>query len=322
MPLVSVVVPTYKRPALLARCVEALLQQDLPPADYEIIIVDDADCAETDELVEQWAERASDHSIVYLPAKCAHGPAAARNIGMRAARSEIIAFTDDDCIPSPGWLRAGLAAMTDAVVGVAGRISLPLNGVPTDYEYNASHLAGCDFVTANCFYRRETLLQVGGFDERFTMAWREDTDLIFTLRERGFQFADAPDALVIHPVRAARWGISISQQRKSIFNALLYKKHPALYRQLIQSAPPWRYYGIVGALLLALAGVIAMSGWMVLIALVLWACLTGFFCMQRLRHTSHSARHIAEMIVTSLVIPPLAIFWRLRGAVKYRVFFL
>jgi glycosyltransferase involved in cell wall biosynthesis len=324
MPRVSVVVPTYKRTALLDRCLEALLKQDLPPADYEIIIVDDAGCAETDEMVEQWAERArlSGHSIVYLPAKYAHGPAAARNIGLRAARSEIIAFTDDDCVPSPGWLRAGLAAMTDEVAGVAGRISVPLNGVPTDYEYNASHMAQCDFVTANCFYRRDALLLVGGFDERFTMAWREDTDLIFTLRECGLQFACAPDALVIHPVRAAPWGISISQQRKSIFNALLYKKHPALYRQLIQSAPPWHYYGIMGALLLVLIGMIGMSGLLVLIGLALWGCQTGLFCMKRLRHTSHSACHVAEMIVTSLVIPPLAIYWRLRGAIKYRVFFL
>jgi GT2 family glycosyltransferase len=324
MPRVSVVVPTCNRPVLLARCLEALLKQDLPPADYEIIIVDDANSAETCKMVEQRAEQASPggHCILYLPAKYTHGPAAARNIGLRAARSEIIAFTDDDCIPSPGWLSAGLAAMADGVAGVAGRVSVPLNGVPTDYEYNASHMAQCDFVTANCFYRRDALLLVEGFDERFTMAWREDTDLIYTLRERGLQFACAPDALVIHPVRAARWGISISQQRKSIFNALLYKKHPVLYRQLVQPAPPWHYYGIVGALLLALAGVIAMSGLVALIGLALWGCQTGLFCMKRLRHTSHSPRHVAEMIVTSLVIPPLAIYWRLRGAIKYRVFFL
>lgn len=212
--------------------------------------------------------------------------------------------------------------MTGDTAGAAGRISVPLEGVPTDYEYNASYLALSEFVTANCFYRRDVLLLVGGFDERFTMAWREDSDLIFTLQERGLRCSRAPDALVIHPVRAARWGISISQQRKSIFNALLYKKHPLLYRQKVQAAPPLHYYGITAALVVALVGVIGMSGLLALIGLLLWGCQTGHFCLRRLRHTSHTARHVAEMIVTSLVIPPLAIYWRLRGAIKYRIFFL
>ncbi len=270
MPRVSIVVPTYKRPDLLARCLEALLAQDLAPADYEVIIVDDADCIETRDMVQRRAKQARSrgHTVRYLPAKFTQGPAAARNIGVRAARSEVIAFTDDDCIPCTGWLKAGLAALKDGVAGVAGRISVPLEGAPTDYENNASHLAHSEFVTANCFYRRDALLLVGGFDERFTMAWREDSDLIFSLQERGLQFARASDALVVHPVRAARWGVSIGQQRKSLFNALLYKKHPALYRQKVQSGPPWRYYGIVGALLVVLAGAIAMLGPIALVGLV------------------------------------------------------
>lgn len=324
MPRVSVVVPTCKRPALLARCLDALLAQDLAPTDYEVIIVDDADCVETRDMVLRRAKQARrrGHTVCYLPAKFTRGPAAARNIGLRAARGEVIAFTDDDCIPSNEWLNAGLTALKDGVAGVTGRISVPLEGEPTDYEYNASQLAQSEFVTANCFYRRDALLLVGGFDERYTMAWREDSDLIFSLQERGLQFAHAPDALVVHPVRAARWGVSIGQQRKSLFNALLYKKHPVLYRQKVQSGPPWRYYGIVGTLLVVLAGALAMSGPVALLGLVLWACLTGHFCAQRLRHTSHAPGHVGEMIVTSMIIPPLAIYWRLRGAVKYRVFFL
>src|SRR5207244_12953942 len=68
-------------------------------------------------------------------------------------------------------------------------------------------------------------------------------------------FVDAPDAVVVHPLRPASWGVSLRQQRKSMFNALLYKKHPRLYREKIQAAPPWHYYGIVGALLALLVGV-------------------------------------------------------------------
>ncbi len=253
---------------------------------------------------------------------CSHGPAAARNIGWQAARGEAIAFTDDDCIPTSQWLKAGLAALADGVVGVAGRIIVPLTGMPTDYEYKASYLAQCEFATANCFYRRSALMGVGGFDERFTALWREDSDLIFTLLECSAKCTKAPDAIVIHPVRPARWGVSIYQQRKSMFNALLYKKHPALYRQKIQVAPPWHYYCIIGALLVVLVGATTGSGLVALVGLGLWVYLTGRFCVRRLLHTSRAPRHVVEMIVTSVIIPPLAIFWRLRGAIKFRIFFL
>src|SRR5690348_12402608 len=168
-PRVSVVVPTYKRPDLLARCLSALLAQDFAAQDYEIIIADDANCADTRQQVALIAEKARPcgHTVLYIPvlSVCAHGPAAARNVGWRAARGEIIAFTDDDCIPQPQWLRAGVAAMVDGVAGAAGHLIVPLEGIPTDYEYNAAQLGKNDFVTANCFYRRAALLEVGGFDE-------------------------------------------------------------------------------------------------------------------------------------------------------------
>ncbi|HYX51104.1 MAG TPA: hypothetical protein VE843_15260, partial [Ktedonobacteraceae bacterium] len=118
------------------------------------------------------------------------------------------------------------------------------------------------------------------------------------------------------------WGISLSQQRKSMFNALLYKKHPILYRQRIQARPPWHYYCIVTALLAALLGIVAGAAIFALGAICVWLCMTGHFCLQRLHHTSHAPRHIAEMTVTSLLIPPLAVFWRIFGAIKFRVFFL
>src|SRR5437588_7342860 len=116
-PRVSVVVPTCKRPELLTRCLDALLAQDFDAEDYEIIIVDDANCAGTQQLVMLRAEKArlQGHVVSYIPitSSCSHGPAAARNAGWRAAQGEIIAFTDDDCIPDRQWLEAGVAAMVE-----------------------------------------------------------------------------------------------------------------------------------------------------------------------------------------------------------------
>ncbi|HZS75634.1 MAG TPA: glycosyltransferase [Ktedonobacteraceae bacterium] len=321
---VSVVIPTYKRLALLQRCLEALSAQDIAPADFEVIVVDDAASEETRKQVLEESCLHPEHTIRYLPVQGTNGPAAARNLGWQAASGEIIAFTDDDCIPTPGWLRAGLEAFDDVVVGVSGKIIIPLDHTPTDYERNAALLAKSEFVTANCFYRRDVLASIGGFDERFTMAWREDSDLAFRFMKEYPESAlvYAPKAVVVHPVRPAPWGISLKQQRKSMFNALLYKKHPQLYREKVQSAPPFLYYWIIAALLTAVLALPPGLYWLAIFALCLWFCLTVRFCLLRLRATSHAFPHVLEMIITSLLIPPLSIFWRLVGAIKYRVLFL
>lgn len=261
----------------------------------------------------------------YIPLPNRRGPAAARNVGWRAAQGEIIAFTDDDCIPTPGWLRTGVSASRPGVIGVSGRVVMPLSSDPTDYELNASYLERSEFVTANCFYRRADLERVGGFDERFAEAWREDSDLIFTLMERAkgiAQLVHAPDAVVIHPVRPARWGTSLLQQRKNMYNALLYKKHPSLYRKRLGRVTPWRYYVILIALLLCLAGLVTKQPALALGAAMVWTATTGLFFLQRLERTSRAPQHVAEMAITSILIPPVALYWRAKGALKYRVWFL
>lgn len=312
---VSVVVPTYRRPELLQRCLAALKAQNLDPECYEVIIADNGGSRETEQLVREWGVR-------YVAAGEAPGPAHARNAGWRAARGEVIAFTDDDCVPDPGWLKSGLAHFDQGVGAIWGRVIVPLPQPATDYECNEAQLETAEFATANCFCRRDVLAAVGGFDERFTAAWREDADLFFTLLDAGYKVRPAPDAVVVHPVRPARWGVSLRQQRKSQFNALLYQKHPARYRQKIQAAPPWHYYGTVAALVGIVGGGVTGQPWVALAAGSLWLVLTGRFCARRLAGTSHAPLHVAEMVVTSMLIPPLSVFWRLRGAIRFRVPFL
>lgn len=321
--LVSVVVPTYRRPQLLSRCLRALCEQTLEPTRYELLIVDDGRDEETRSTVMTFARRRRQPAMRYLTSPRAQsGPAVARNIGWKAARGAVIAFTDDDCHPLPEWLEAGSAPFTDAAVsGAWGRIIVPLPPDPTDYERNTAGLEQAPCATANCFYRRDALQAVGGFDERFTAAWQEDSDLQFALLERRHKLVEAADAVVVHPVRPARWGISVHQQRNNLFNALLFKKHPALYRAWIQASPPWHYYANAVALVGTAAGWTLESLWLLAPALAVWIASVGQFCAKRLRSTSRQAKHIAEMIVTSALIPPVAIYWRLRGAIKYRVAF-
>jgi GT2 family glycosyltransferase len=319
---VSVIVPTYRRPELLGRCLAALASQTMAPDSYEILVADDAASAETRQCVEEFS-KIDTFSIRYLPVTGVHGPAAARNIGWRAACAAIIAFTDDDTVPDAGWLAAGAGALERDCesAAVTGQVIVPLPPLPTDYRRNEASLETAAFVTANCFCRRDVLNSLGGFDERFTSAWREDSDLHFRLLEHGFKLRKAPEAIVVHPVRPAPWGVSLRMQRKSQFDALLYKKHPDLYRKHIQRWPPLDYYGIV---LSAAAAVLATSleMWIAgVVAVFVWTWLMGCFLRRRLRGNSRHPAHTLEMLVTSLLIPFLSIFWRLYGAVKFRVWF-
>jgi GT2 family glycosyltransferase len=275
----------------------------------------------TRQLVSQWRAGAIGRApaITYLANPGPHGPAAARNRGWRRARAPIVAFTDDDTVPSPGWLQHGLAAFDDSVDALCGRVEMPLSAAPTDYERDAQQLESAEFVTANCFCRRSVLVALEGFDERFALAWREDSDLYFRLLAVGARIRRAPEALVVHPVRPAPWGVSLLQVRKIAFDALLYKKHPRLYREKIRATPRWDYYAIVAAMLLALSGAAFGSGMLMAAGTAAWCVLTLSLLRRRLRGTSRRLAHVAEMAVTSALIPPLAVFWRVAGAIRFRV---
>ena len=300
--LVSVVIPTYRRPALLRRCLGALLAQTLHPSLFEIVVADDAPDTAVRELVERLQSRAR-CALRYVAVRATQGAAGARNAGWRAAQGEVIAFTDDDTVPDRNWLLAGLRALAGGTSAVTGRVEMPLPERPTDYEKDAAGLTRAEFVTANCFVRRDVLERIGGFDERFTSAWREDSDLHFRLLEAGCRIDHAPDAVVVHPIRAAGFGVSLAQQRKVVFDALLYRKHPRLYRQRIRRMPPVEYYVASASALACFVAAGTGHPRAALVALVPWLLVTLYLTGKRLNGTRHSPRHVVEMALTSAAIP-------------------
>jgi glycosyltransferase involved in cell wall biosynthesis len=321
IPRISVVIPTYRRPDLLARCLGAVLTQGLERDAYEIVVVDDGRDDETRRVVEAMAPERGVPALRYTVPDGTRGPAGARNTGWRAARGALVAFTDDDTVPDRDWLADGERAVQGRVA-VCGRIVVPpLSEPPTDHELMTRGLESAEFVTANAFVWRDALQRVGGFDERFTRAWREDSDLQFRLGRLG-EVARIDRATVLHPVRRERWGVCLRQQRNTFFDALLYKKHPRLYRERIRRVPPWNYYLVV--VLMAAAPMLAWAGegGSALAALGIAALLILQLAWQRLRKTSHAPAHVAEMLVTSALIPFLSVYWRLRGAWRWRVLFL
>lgn len=319
---VSVVVPTYKRPDLLSRCLDALQKQTLAYGQYEIIVCDDGPSAQAADVVQQaLAQLPGGPPIRYLEVTETQGPAAARNQGWQHARAPIIAFTDDDTVPDPGWLSAGLAAMEPDVDAVAGRVVVPLPPKPSDIELDAAGLERSEFVTANCFVRRDVLKALSGFDERFSIAWREDSDLHFRLLENGYRVIQAHAPLVVHPLRETPFAASAAMQKKVLYDVLLYGKHPQLYRERIRPGPPWFYILVSVLLLLTLILFAVGSTAFALTAFIGWVLATGWFFLFRLRRSALTVRNVAELFLTSIVIPPLSIFWRLVGIRRFGVRF-
>lgn len=322
---ISVVIPTYRRPDLLRRCLEAIRQQHCPDCSFEVLVVSDGPDPITEALVGEFIQKYADFSLRFcaLPAK--RGPAAARNFGWQQGSGELIIFTDDDCIPAASWVDAYWSVYklrNKRLIGFTGKVEVPVPERPTDYQKNVAHLSTAEFITANCACSRATLELVGGFDEDFPIAWREDSELQFKLLKENLPVVFVNEALVCHPARAASWGTSIRDQQKSMFNALLFKKHPDLYRSKIASGPVWNYYTIIAASIVAIIALIAHAQFLGIAALIVWIVGISLFIAKRLKGTDVSFSHRFEMIITSLIIPYLSVYWTLRGALRYKVFFL
>lgn len=317
-PLISVVIPTFQRPDLLSKCLKALHRQSFPKERFEVIVVHDGPGEITERRIKRYFP-----DVKYYSLKENKGPAAARNYGWLIAKGKLIAFTDDDCLPDKNWLKDIWSAYdNEPQIAYAGKVYVPLALDPTDFELNTARLAEARFITANCICTKAALLKVGGFDERFRMAWREDSDLEFKLLSEQIIIKKLSNALVTHPVRKAPWGISIKEQKKGMFNALLYKKFPFFYRQNIGEASSFSYYLMILLFFGILLGLLSGDALMLVISLSLYLTLLVWFMFKRLKNTSRRLSHVAEIVVTSLVIPFASVYWQWYGAFKFKVLFI
>lgn len=214
-PELTVVVPTYRRPRLLERCLAALGHQDLPRERFEVVVVDDGSGGETAEVLRRASVALENLRPVSLATN--GGPARARNRGVAEAAGPVVLFLDDDVTATPSLVRTHLElhAGGDERLGVLGlvewapelRVSpfmrwLDRNGLQFGYETWLT--AGpvdppyAAFYTANLSLRRALFDEVGGFDERFPYAAYEDMELAWRLHERGFRLEYRPEALAYH----------------------------------------------------------------------------------------------------------------------------
>jgi histidinol-phosphate phosphatase family protein len=252
------------------------------------------------------------------------GPAAARNAGWRASRAEWVAFLDDDVVPPPGWaaaLRRDLAAAPAEVAGSQGRVRVPLPAGrrPTDWERNVAGLERARWATADMAFRRAALAAVGGFDERFPRAYREDADLALRLRAAGHRLT-VGERDVCHPVpRAGRW-TSVRKQAGNADDVLMRALHGRDWRARAQ-APAGRLgaHRVTTALLAGALGAAAARRRTAAGALgATWLAATARFAWQRIAPGPRTPDEVATMALTSALIPPTATAHWLTGHARRR----
>ena len=222
---ISVIVPVFNGEQTIAECIQSLLNIEYPDDRYEIIIVDNNSTDNTKKIVEKYP--------VKLLSETKRGSYAARNAGIRAAKGDIVAFTDSDCIVDKNWLYGIIKKLDDVEVGGVGGKVIAYNPVTIVERYLAS-ISALDpefavkgekplIVTANAAYKLETLRKVGLFDDSFTSGG--DWDMSWRVFQQGYKIVYEPDAIVYHKHRSDFKGLFFQEFKYGYGNVKLYKKH-------------------------------------------------------------------------------------------------
>ncbi len=314
----TLVVPTLGRPSLEA-LLDALAEQDRWLA-APVLLVDDRPTGPPLDLL----RRGLDLRVLRSHGR---GPARARNLGWRHARTPWVSFLDDDVLPGRSWyadLDADLQrAEAAAAVGSTARVQvpLPLGRRPTDWERGTAGLETARWITADLSYRRDALARVGGFDERFPRAFREDADLALRVLATHGEAAIVDGARsVVHPVRPSDDWASLRQQAGNADDALMLARHGSGWHARA-GAPRGRlrrHTAVVAAGAAALAGLVARCRRLAVAGTVGWLVGTGELALARVLPGPGTADEVRRMVLTSGAIPPAAVYHRLRGELRHR----
>jgi histidinol-phosphate phosphatase family protein len=340
----AVVIPTIGRSSL-ARAVSGLECHNTDSRAREIVVVDDRAAGYGPAL------RVPEIGVpVRVLRTGGRGPAAARNAGWRAVRTEWVAFLDDDVVPGADWparLVQDLRGLPPDVGASQGCIEVPLPADRrcTDFERGTAGLASARWITADMAYRRAALQRVGGFDERFGRAYREDADLALRVIAAGYCIVTG-QRRTVHPVRPSGPLASLRAQRGNADDALMRRRHGPGWRQRIGDGPGrLRRHGLTTAVLGLTAtalgrsaaalgrsaaalgrsaaahgreGAARQDSRIASAAGLAWAALTAEFALHRILPGPRTVEEISRMLVTSIAIPPVACWHRLAGELRWR----
>jgi histidinol-phosphate phosphatase family protein len=319
LPVFDVVIPTIGRPSLgrLLLGLQRAATDGCTP--QRVVVVDDR-------LVAREALRLP--SLPALPVTVIRsggaGPAAARNLGWRCGFSPWVVFLDDDVELPPSWTAELVRDLLDAdghprVAAVSGRIHVPLpsDRPPTDRERDVAGLARALWATADNAYRRTVLAEIGGFDERFPRAYREDADIAIRTLRAGYELRRGERTLD-HPVGDAPWHVSVRRQRGNRDDALLLHLHGRARCAEVGVITRRRplHLATTATAAVAVAGSLSGNRRLAAVAGLGWATLVAEFAWRRIAPGFRHPREIAGMVATTLLIPPAATWAWLTGLAR------
>lgn len=237
-----VLATTAGRAETLQKCLESIFSNSYPQDKFEVIVVDSGIDDKGLSVIEDFKKKYQNLKF-YSPGWGNVGPAIARNLGIKKAQNEIVAFTDDDCVVPKDWLRKfneGYEGYGE-IAGVGGYLEAPAEVLSTNifaqyekfHEWSTYNIQNHEFVskkrdeapfeTNNISYRREILTKVRGFDEDFSRVGSgEDGDLKERIVAKGFGVLFLP-LKVVH-LQEYSWRRFLSQQLSRGGGILLTKR--------------------------------------------------------------------------------------------------
>ncbi len=206
LPTFSIIVPTYNRPLQLWRCLQALSVSKYPNDRFEVVVVDDGSAMSLWPIIAEFRAKMA----IQFVTQANKGPAAARNVGARLANGRFLAFTDDDCVPHPAWLRQLALFLDDhpeKMVGGYTKNGLPHNNFSLTSQllidflyvhYNRMESRARFFTSNNFALAASQYWRVGGFDETLPLAAGEDREFCDRWQQHGLGMVYLPQAVVEH----------------------------------------------------------------------------------------------------------------------------
>ncbi|HBL00038.1 MAG TPA: family 2 glycosyl transferase [Microcoleaceae bacterium UBA10368] len=232
----SVVIPTYNRKPILAKCLLALENQQFGNIvrEYEVIVVDDGS---TDGTLEWLAANAVELPHVRSICQSHQGPAAARNLGVEQAKGDTIIFIDSDLVVTEHFLQAHADALlqkhkeNDRVFTYGSVINTCNFDNPTSEPYKITDFSAAYFATGNVAIARHWLIEAGLFDTRFQLYGWEDLELGVRLKKLGLTLIKCPAAVGYHwhpPFNLKQIPAMIDREiQRGRMGVLFYQKHPS-----------------------------------------------------------------------------------------------
>ena len=242
--LASVVIPTNNRADLLQDTLAGLAAQTLKKSLFEVIVVDDCSTDNTQDVLMRLQPILPFSLRIFRTAEN-KGPAPARNLGVKKADGEIIAFTDSDCRPSQEWLEKGVTAMRNTNIAMATGVVDFKSEQLSRHNLFSRKTVVCDFEhptypTANAFYKRSVFLELNGFDENLSFpsifgqaVEASDTDLAWRLKEAGYKNVFIKDAVVYHEVQTLKSKEWLLEPLRLFLLPALIRLHPGLRQKLL-----------------------------------------------------------------------------------------